>query len=166
MTKYDQYKKDSRKTINYLVKQFEMKSADEYRRATSKTGVINTSCILTSTMRIFQESYYYSEGKNHGLIMHIDWSGSMSDVLLDTLKQTFNLVWFCKVNIPFRVYAFQDGYSHSREEVVAVEQSNQLISKNFKLRFCHLVRTKSLEKSMQLSSSKHLLWVDGDWLSS
>ena len=163
MTKYDQYKKDSRKTINYLVKQFEMKkSADEYRRAaTSKTGVINTNKLHTYLYNedIFKKVTTIPEGKNHGLIMHIDWSGSMSDVLLDTLKQTFNLVWFCKkVGIPFRVYAFQDGYSHSREEdeeeVVAVEpKQNQLaISKNFKLLefLSSRQNAKSLEKSMQL----------------
>ena len=38
----------------------------------------------------------------------------MSQCLLDTLKQTYNLVWFCKkANIPFRVYGFQSGYHNS-----------------------------------------------------
>ena len=47
------------------------------------------------------------DGKNHGLIFVIDWSGSMGTVLQDTIKQLFNLVWFCKkVQIPFEVYAF------------------------------------------------------------
>jgi len=46
--------------------------------------------------------------------MFLDWSGSMSQCLLDTLKQTYNLVWFCKkANIPFRVYGFQSGYHSS-----------------------------------------------------
>jgi hypothetical protein len=35
----------------------------------------------------------------------------MSDVMLDTVKQLFNLVWFCKkVSIPFEVYAFTYDY--------------------------------------------------------
>ena len=47
--------------------------------------------------------------------MFLDWSGSMSPQLLDTLKQTYNLVWFCKkAGIPFRVYGFQSGYSSSQ----------------------------------------------------
>ncbi|NBW58432.1 hypothetical protein EBR43_11805 [bacterium] len=35
----------------------------------------------------------------------------MCDVMLDTVKQLFNLVWFCKkVAIPFEVYAFTTDY--------------------------------------------------------
>jgi hypothetical protein len=35
----------------------------------------------------------------------------MCDVMLDTLKQLYNLLWFCKkVNIPFEVYAFTNEY--------------------------------------------------------
>jgi hypothetical protein len=52
-----------------------------------------------------------AEGKNHGLVFVLDWSGSMGNVMIDTLKQLFNLVWFCKkVNIPFEVYAFTNEY--------------------------------------------------------
>jgi hypothetical protein len=47
------------------------------------------------------------DGKNHGLVFILDWSGSMQYVLQDTLKQLYNLIWFCKkVQIPFEVYAF------------------------------------------------------------
>ena len=35
----------------------------------------------------------------------------MVDVLLDTLKQLYNMMWFCKkVSIPFEVYAFTNDY--------------------------------------------------------
>ena len=51
------------------------------------------------------------DGKNHGLIFILDWSGSMSHVMKDTCKQLFNLLWFCKkVNIPFEVYAFTNEW--------------------------------------------------------
>jgi hypothetical protein len=51
------------------------------------------------------------DGKNHGLIFILDWSGSMSRVMLDTIKQLYNLVWFCKkVAIPFEVYAFTNEW--------------------------------------------------------
>jgi hypothetical protein len=51
------------------------------------------------------------DGKNHGLVFVLDWSGSMCDVMLDTCKQLFNLVWFCKkVSIPFEVYAFTNEW--------------------------------------------------------
>ena len=115
---YQTFKKSTGKTVNYLLKQFEMKkSADQYKRqATSKTGVINTQSLYKYklTEDIFKKITVIPDGKNHGLVMFLDWSGSMSQCLLDTLKQTYNLVWFCKkANIPFRVYGFQSGYHSS-----------------------------------------------------
>ena len=112
---FEKYKKSAQKSVNYLVKQFEMKkSASEYKRAAvSKTGVINTNTLYKYKLTddIFKKITVVPEGKNHGLIMYLDWSGSMNHCLLDTLKQTYNLVWFCrKVGIPFRVFAFQNGY--------------------------------------------------------
>ena len=53
-----------------------------------------------------------ADGKNHGLVFVLDWSGSMSNVLKDTCKQLFNLMWFCKkVSIPFDVYAFTNEWN-------------------------------------------------------
>ena len=114
---FEKYKKDAQKSVNYLLKQFEMrKSADEYKRAaTSKTGVINTNTLYKYKLTddIFKKVTVVPEGKNHGLVMYLDWSGSMNHQLLDTVKQVFNLVWFCrKAQIPFRVYAFQSGYGN------------------------------------------------------
>ena len=44
---YEKYKKNAAKSVNYLVKQFEMKkSADDYKRqSTSRTGVIDTNSL-------------------------------------------------------------------------------------------------------------------------
>ena len=56
---------------------------------------------------VFKRITVQPDGKNHGLLFILDWSGSMCDVMVDTLKQLYNLMWFCrKVNIPFEVYAF------------------------------------------------------------
>ena len=62
---------------------------------------------------IFKKVTVIPEGKNHGLVFLLDWSGSMQNQLIDTMKQLFNLVWFCrKVQIPFEVYAFtQDSWT-------------------------------------------------------
>ena len=105
------YKKSASKDVNHLVKEFEMKkSADSYaRQAIAKTGVLDTSKLHSYLYNedIFRKVTTIPEGKNHGLIFLLDWSGSMSSILDNTLKQLFNLVWFCnKVNIPYEVYAF------------------------------------------------------------
>jgi hypothetical protein len=60
---------------------------------------------------LFKKVTTLADGKNHGLVFILDWSGSMGDVMGDTVKQLFNLVWFCKkVAIPFEVYAFTSDY--------------------------------------------------------
>ena len=161
LSKFTEYKKDSVKTVNYLVKQFEMKkSADEYRRAaTSRTGVIDTNKLFKYklTEDIFKKTTIIPEGKNHGLIMYLDWSGSMSDILLDTLKQTMNLVWFCKkAGIPFRVFAFQSGAGSSvmteKLPELNTKQHDLYLHDDFRLLefFSSRQSGKSLEKSMEL----------------
>ena len=62
---------------------------------------------------MFKKVTTFATGKNHGLVFILDWSGSMSSVLMDTVKQLYNLIWFCnKVNIPFEVYAFTNDWNY------------------------------------------------------
>jgi hypothetical protein len=108
---YNDYKKSAVKEVSYLVKEFECKkSADQYARSsTARTGILDTSQLHTYKFNedLFKKISVVPDGKNHGLIFILDWSGSMSEFLLDAYKQLLNLIWFCrKVNIPFEVYAF------------------------------------------------------------
>ena len=108
---FQEFKKSARKDVNNLVKEFEMKkSADSYSRsATARTGMLDMNKLHTYRYNedIFKKVTVIPEGKNHGLVFLLDWSGSMQRQLLDTMKQLYNLVWFCrKVQIPFEVYAF------------------------------------------------------------
>ena len=108
---YQKFKKSAQKEVNYLVKEFECKkAADSYARATTaRTGVLDCSKLHTYKFNddIFRKVTTLSDGKNHGLIFVLDWSGSMAYGMLDTIKQLYNLIWFCKkVSIPFEVYAF------------------------------------------------------------
>ncbi len=112
---FAKFRKSAQKEVNYLVKEFECrKSADSYARATvSRTGVLDTAKLHTYRYNedLFKKVTTLADGKNHGLVFILDWSGSMGDVLLDTVKQMCNLVWFCKkVGIPFDVYAFTNEY--------------------------------------------------------
>ena len=95
----------------YLVKKFEMKkSAQAYKRASQdKTGIIDPLKLPSYKYNedIFKKLTIIPDGKNHGMMMLLDWSGSMSDVYL-IVKQLINLVEFCrKVNIPHEVYFLQ-----------------------------------------------------------
>jgi len=113
--KFLEFKRSAQKEVNYLVKEFECrKAADSYARATTaRTGVLDCTKLHTYKYNedLFKKVTTLADGKNHGLVFVLDWSGSMSDVMLDTIKQLFNLVWFCKkVSIPFEVYAFTNEY--------------------------------------------------------
>jgi hypothetical protein len=112
---FKKFKSSAQKEVNYLVKEFECrKAADQYARAsTARTGVLDTARLHTYKYNedLFKKVSVIPDGKNHGLVFVLDWSGSMGDVMLDTCKQLFNLVWFCKkVSIPFEVYAFTNEW--------------------------------------------------------
>jgi hypothetical protein len=113
--KYSNFKKSAQKEVNYLVKEFECKkAADSYARATTaRTGVLDCSKLHTYKYNedLFKKVTTLADGKNHGLIFVLDWSGSMCEVMEDTIKQLYNLIWFCKkVGIPFEVYAFTNDF--------------------------------------------------------
>ena len=115
---YTEFKRSAQKEVNYLVKEFECKkAADSYARAmTSRTGVLDCSKLHTYKYNedLFKKVTTLADGKDHGLVFVLDWSGSMSQVLLDTMKQLYNLMWFCKkVGIPFEVYAFTNEWKRS-----------------------------------------------------
>ena len=101
--------------INYMAKEFDMrKAADAYKKSMSaKTGEIDMSKIHQYLLKddIFKRATVVPDGKNHGVIMLVDWSGSMYDAIRETYEQTIVLTMFCRrVGIPHRVYAFTDAY--------------------------------------------------------
>ena len=116
LSEVEDLKKSSKKTVAYMVKEFEMKkSADAYARAAvSKTGSLDMGKLHTYKYNedLFRKVTTLPGATNHGLVMCLDWSGSMAENLKGTLTQLFNLVWFCRrTKIPFEVYAFSDNYA-------------------------------------------------------
>jgi len=108
---YDAWYVQNNKLVNHMVKEFEMrKSAAQYARASvSKTGVIDTVLMnnYKITDDIFKKVAVVPEGKNHGFIMYLDMSGSMSTCMKETVDQLMLLAQFTrKIGVPFRVYGF------------------------------------------------------------
>ena len=159
---YIKFKRGAQKEVNYLVKEFECKkSASAYARSTTaRTGILDTAKLHTYKFNedLFKKVTIIPDGKNHGLIFILDWSGSMASVLQDTIKQLYNLLWFCKkVQIPFEVYAFTNEYPHpevdeDNRRVLAYEPRSGLaaIKEWFSLMnlFTHKTNAKELEKQM------------------
>ena len=166
ITKYDtyldsQYKKfmnENKKTVMYLVKEFEMKkSAQAYKRAqTNKTGIIDPLKLPTYKYNedIFKKLTIIPDGKNHGMMMLLDWSGSMSDVLFNTVKQLINLVEFCrKVNIPYEVYFFTSERGYDRDNMKCFTQNQgEYIFEDFSLVNClsHRMNKKQADAALKM----------------
>jgi len=113
--KFQKVRIEANKISSYLAKEFELrKNADQMKRASiSKTGELNMSRIANYQFSedIFKKITVVPGGKSHGLVMFIDWSGSMTEHMQSTIKQLINLVMFCKkVSIPYEVYAFSSAY--------------------------------------------------------
>lgn len=108
----------NKKIINHMAKEFEMRqSALASKKAqTSKSGQLDMNRLAKYQIvdDVFKRVTYMPEGKNHGVTVLVDWSGSISNEVKDILEQTFILAEFCKkVQIPFRIYLFSDMISKS-----------------------------------------------------
>ena len=100
--------------VGGMVQQFQMKQAADADKRTSfaKTGVLNTNTMINYRWSedIFLKNEVHADAKNHGMVIYLDWSGSMSGILKDTVEQLLVLVEFCrKVGIPYEVYAFSSN---------------------------------------------------------
>ena len=100
-----------KKSVNYAVKEFEQKKAAyRYTRASvAKTGNLDVGKLWSYKTNddIFLRSTKLADAKNHGMMLLIDFSGSMSGSMKYVMDQVIHTVMFCKgVNIPFEVYGF------------------------------------------------------------
>ena len=110
---YRQFVRESDAFVRQLVAQFERrKAADEIRKERPKqTGNLNLDRLheYRTADDIFLSKIVKQDGKNHGIVFMIDFSGSMGTVLENCILQVMQLVWFCeKAKIPFEVFAFTD----------------------------------------------------------
>ena len=158
-------KNDSKKTVAYMVKEFEMKkTADAYARAaTSKTGSLDMSKLHTYKYNedLFKKVTTLPGATNHGLIMVLDWSGSMCDNLKGTLSQLYNLIWFCRrTKIPFEVFAFSDHYNRDGKIRSEMEPVNKFKAGDLALNKFHLLNffTSNMTTAEEMSMM-HVLWM-------
>lgn len=128
------FRKDTNKVVSYLTKEFELrKNADQLKRASiAKTGDLNMQRIFSYQFAddIFKKISIVPNGKSHGLVLFLDWSGSMSRYMDDTIRQLLTLVLFCKnVQIPFEVYAFSTQWPLSEEFKQTYKEGDVILGK-------------------------------------
>lgn len=113
MDGYRKYVRESESYVRQLVAQFERrKAADTIRKERPKqTGQLNLDRLHQYRTHddIFLSKIVKQDGKNHGIVFLLDFSGSMATVIDHAYLQVLQLVWFCeKAKIPFEVFGFTD----------------------------------------------------------
>jgi hypothetical protein len=147
---------ESNRVVSYLVKEFEMrKNADQLKRTTTaKTGELNMNKIYSYGFSedIFKKISVVPGGKSHGLVMFLDWSGSMIDHIGNTMKQLINLVLFCKkMNIPYEVFAFVED-TETEKQTQQIRKENDIFFKPYGLMNLLSSRMSSSEFTYACSS--------------
>tara|TARA_B100000287_G_scaffold353967_1_gene343935 strand:- start:622 stop:3054 length:2433 start_codon:yes stop_codon:yes gene_type:complete len=124
---WKEYEPKQRSIINSMAQQFELrKAATSFKKSRiSKTGKLNEDKLWAYkiTEDLFHQTQIVPQGKNHGILMFVDMSGSMNRQMKGTLEQMETMAMFCRrVNIPFDVYGFSDSgkrtSSHTKQQLV------------------------------------------------
>ena len=155
----NKFRSDENQTISFMVKEFEArKAADIYSRISlAKTGVLDTNKLHSYKFSddIFRRLAITPNGKNHGFVMILDWSGSMIQNLRETMKQLFILTMFCKrVQIPFEVYTFLTDYNDKNQFNQKIGDLNLNRSK---FRMTNILSSRMNVK--ELNEAYTLLWI-------
>jgi hypothetical protein len=130
-----QFRDKNQKYINLMVQEFEMKrKASQFARASiSKTGRLDVDRVWAHKISedLFARNTVVPDGKNHGMLLFLDMSGSMSGNMKGSIEQLVTLMMFCrKVRIPFEVYGFtnnnmvSDAYPNARKMIDNRQSSN------------------------------------------
>ena len=108
---YPAYIKEVKKSVANAVREFEMKkAATRWAKASvSKSGNLDVNKLWSykTNEDIFLRTTRLANAKDHGMVMLIDFSGSMSGSMKYVMDQVIHTIMFCKgINVPFEVYAF------------------------------------------------------------
>jgi hypothetical protein len=135
---------ETKQVVNLMAKEFEMRKA-AFRSARARTSTkgsldVNKLHSYKYDDQLFKQVTTLADGKNHGMIMLVDYSGSMYHRLPAVIRQTIALVQFCKrVNIPFEVYSFtstrggynQDGLKAASSNLTRFEYDELVLNQLF-----------------------------------
>jgi len=111
---FTDFRNKNQKYINLMAQEFEMRrrAAQLSRAATAKTGRLDVDRVWAHKISedLFARNTVVPDGKNHGMLLFLDMSGSMSRNMKGTIEQLVTLMMFCrKVRIPFEVYGFTNN---------------------------------------------------------
>jgi len=146
------FRKESASTVRELVAQFERrKAAEDIRKEREKpTGTINPDRLhqFKTHDDIFLRNTVKREGKKHGMVMLIDWSGSMSDCIDGVVRQLLTLTWFCrKAKIPYEVFIYTERGGFADKGLNIKYNSGDYATRFTNLYGAEYVRTMNMGKT-------------------
>lgn len=156
-------KKEVKKSVEYMIKVFETKKAASFyvRNKVAKTGTIDTSKLFSYKYNedIFKKINIVPEGKNHGMVILFDWSGSMvsHSKLYNCFKQLVSTVLFCrKMNIPYRVFLFgcEIRYDYDNYNYVPYGYKSSSFNKNINYKNYDIVSDDNAFKIVEILNSE------------
>lgn len=115
---------ENRRAVDLMVKRFDTRRAarNYARQSSAKTGRISTRHLAKYKFSedIFERITIKNDEKNHGIVILLDWSGSMGGMIRDTVNQLGALLNFCRrVGIPAEVYFFNSMHCKISDEFFA-----------------------------------------------
>ena len=155
---YKNFVNETKRTVGVMAKEFEMrKAAYQYSRAkTARSGSLDVNKLHSYKYNddIFLRVTNLADAKSHGMIMTIDFSGSMSGVIDSVIKQVLNLAMFCKkVSIPFDVYGFTNRHHNERTRSYPVLGKGDIDHRD--VRMTHLLSSQ-MSKSDYETCYRHM----------
>ena len=177
---YDKWNRTQTPIINSMAQQFELKkAATAYKKASiAKMGKLNEDKLWAYKLTddLFQRAMIVPNGKNHGIMMFVDLSGSMYKHMSGTVDQLMTVAAFCrKVNIPFDAYGFstaggnriseEDRANHwytKQKEAIKTMEEGQIIINDPSFSLVHML-SSTCSKNEHINAMKYLSVIKCGW---
>ena len=155
---YAEFIRETKKVVNLMVKEFEMRKAAwrSLRARQSSKGTLDVNKLHKYQYddQLFKQMSHLADAKNHGMVMLVDYSGSMCEVIGSVVKQNMTLVMFCKrVGIPFEVYGFTTSGNYNTKAETMAKDVTRFSTRDlglFKL-FDSSMSKREYEEAMRMS---------------
>ena len=153
--KFKKMKQSTAKQIAHMVQEFEIrKAADVAKRILeAKSGQLNISKLAEYKLvdDMFKKFNIVPQGENHGVIIMVDWSGSMTKKWNNTITQLYILTSFFKrVGIKFEIHAFTVNYDlyNCPAKTIYFERKSSSIMSGYPVSIVKLLTDKMSNKDI------------------
>ena len=136
---YNAFASEANATVDAMVKTFLTKKAANahHRQQQAKSGTLDMNLLSTYKWNedLFKHFTIKPNGKNHGFVVFLDWSGSMAGVIMNVVKQMYILTsFFRRIGVPYEVYAFSshqptDKYEGEYKNYYGTAAGNEMAAK-------------------------------------